>query len=547
MRRFVDTPIWMRLTGAIWVMSLLAWGGMIAWESSVNHDIVTDQAQDFAYSINEMTLAGLTGMMITGTMDQRDVFLDQIKHLSLVDDLKVIRGEAVMKLYGPGDVAAAPPDEVERRVLESREPYMQTERGEQGEYLRVVIPARASKNYLGKDCISCHMVGEGVPLGAVSMRISLGHVNEAVARFRNESVLFAIAASLPMIGFVYFFIRRFVTRPLAQLTEGLSEIAQGGGDLTRRLDAGHRDEIGLAASTFNRMLGTFSGLVCQVGDSAAAVSGQARDLAKGASLIAESSRSQADRSAQAARAVEDLSDKTASIADNTGSVRARAHESLARSQAGQASLGQLIDEMGQAREAVRDMADSMKAFVGSTEAINTMTKTVREIAGQTNLLALNAAIEAARAGDQGRGFAVVADEVRKLAEKSARSAEQIDGITQEIGQLSSSAQEAITRGLGYLESSQGVADQVVGILGASNEMVVEVGGNLDLISAAVEEQRGGSAAVTESIDAIAEMARENDLAIDRTVDAAREMERLAAQLQASVARFKVSRSEPGTK
>ena len=52
--------------------------------------------------------------------------------------------------------------------------------------------------------------------------------------------------------------------------------------------------------------------------------------------------------------------------------------------------------------------------------------------------------------------------------------------------------------------------------------------------------------MTESIDAIAEMARENDLAIDRTVDAAREMERLAAQLQASVARFKVSRSEPGT-
>ena len=545
MRYFADTPIWMRLTGAIWFMSLLAWGGMIAWESSVNHAIVTEQAQDFAYSINEMTLAGLTGMMITGTMDQRDVFLDQIKHLSLVDDLKVIRGEAVTKLYGPGDAAAAPPDDVERRVLESREPYMRAEKSEQGEYLRVVIPALASKNYLGKDCISCHATGEGVPLGAVSMRISLGHVNEAVARFRNESVLFAIVASLPMIGFVYFFIRRFVTRPLAQLTESLSEIAQGA--LTRRLDAGNRDEIGLAANTFNRMLGTFSGLVCQVGDSASAVSGQARDLAKGASLIAESSRSQADRSARAARAVEDLSDKTASIADNTGTVRARAHESLTRSQAGQTSLGQLIDEMGQARDAVRDMADSMKAFVGSTEAINTMTKAVREIAGQTNLLALNAAIEAARAGDQGRGFAVVADEVRKLAEKSARSAEQIDGITRDIGQLSSSAQEAITRGLGYLESSQGVADQVAGILGASNEVVVEVGGNLDLISAAVEEQRGGSAAVTDSIDAIAEMARENDLAIDRAVEAAHEMERLAAELQASVARFKVSRPDPEMK
>ncbi|MDV7392840.1 hypothetical protein RZS08_15835, partial [Arthrospira platensis SPKY1] len=89
MRRLADTPIWLRLTLVIWLMLVVAWGGMIAWETRVNRNMAIEQAKDFAGSINEMTMAGLTGMMITGTVGQRDVFLDQIKELSVVRDLKV--------------------------------------------------------------------------------------------------------------------------------------------------------------------------------------------------------------------------------------------------------------------------------------------------------------------------------------------------------------------------------------------------------------------------------------------------------------------------
>ncbi|MDR3086486.1 MAG: methyl-accepting chemotaxis protein, partial [Azoarcus sp.] len=287
------------------------------------------------------------------------------------------------------------------------------------------------------------------------------------------------------------------------------------------------------------MLGTIAGLVRQVGESATVVTAHARSLLGGATEIAESSRRQKDRSVQAAQAVEELNDKILSIADNTGSVRARSHESLVRSQAGQVSLNQLISEMGQVQEVVEHMADSMEAFVQSTHAINNMTKEVREIAEQTNLLALNAAIEAARAGEQGRGFAVVADEVRKLAEKSAKSAGQIDGMTREIGQRSNLVQDAVQGSLNHLASSRDAANQVSTVLNSANELVVNVGGGLDLIATTTDEQRSASASVTGSIEAIANMARENDVAIERTVEAAREMEEFAGQLQASVSRFKV--------
>ena len=109
-RRIASMPIWLRLTGVIWLMMVLAFGSMIVWETRVNHDTAIDQARDFAGAVNEMTMAGLTGMMITGTVAQRDVFLDQIKELSVVRDLEVIRGEAVTKVFGDGGVPAAPVD-----------------------------------------------------------------------------------------------------------------------------------------------------------------------------------------------------------------------------------------------------------------------------------------------------------------------------------------------------------------------------------------------------------------------------------------------------
>jgi len=536
MRRLADTPIWVRLTGAIWLMLVVAWGSMIAWETRVNRDIAIEQAKDFASTVNEMTMAGLTGMMITGTVAQRDVFLDQIKELSAVRDLKVIRGEEVSKLFGPGAAGEVALDAVEREVMAGGARVM---RVDDDGHLRVVIPALAARNYLGKDCVMCHQVAEGTPLGAVSMRISLDQVNSAVNDFRNKSILFAVLVSIPLLGFVYLFIRRFVSRPLAHLGDSLGEIAQGGGDLTRRLEISGDDEIGRTAASFNRMLATIAELVRQVGSSASAVTASARSLATGAAKLAESSHRQNDSSVEAAAAVDALTNNIAHIAGSTEEVRERSRDSLTRSREGQQTLAQLIGEVGQVEEAVKHMADAAGAFVQSTSSITDMTREVREIAEQTNLLALNAAIEAARAGEQGRGFAVVADEVRKLAEKSARSAGEIDAITQDITRQSASVQESIARGLEHLASSRQAADTVSEVFDAANTSVGEVGEGLDRIAGATGEQRRSSEKVTGSIDEIAHMASDNNRAIEQTVDAAQELEQLAASLQESVSRFRV--------
>lgn len=252
--------IWYCLTAAIWLVLVVVWTGMIAWESAVNRETAIRQAQDFAGSIHEMTMAGLTGMMITGTVDQREVFLDQIKQLSIIKDLHVARSDAVVKTFGPDTKSTRKLDVIEQQVMSSGQAQMRTESTGGSSFLHVVTPTKAAKNYLGKDCLTCHQVPEGTVLGVVSMKVSLDSVESEVASFRIKISAAAAGVSLLLLIVIWLLTRHFVTAPLEQLTGGLADIARGEGDLTRRLPVKGQDEIGQASAIFNEMMENFSKL-----------------------------------------------------------------------------------------------------------------------------------------------------------------------------------------------------------------------------------------------------------------------------------------------
>jgi methyl-accepting chemotaxis protein len=538
MLRFSDMKIWVRLTAAIWIVLIIAWVGVIFWESSENRQTAIDQARAFSLSMHEATLAGLTGMMITGTVGQREVFLDQIKQLSIIRDLKVIRGDAVIKIFGPGNAAETKTDEIEQQVLKTGQEYSDVQSDDKGEYLRVVRPALASTNYLGKNCIMCHQVPEKTVLGIVSMKISLDHVEEALSAQRIKSLLAALTVSLFMLGIIWFFVRNVVTVPLEKMVAGLRDIASGEGDLTRRLEVKGKDEVGEASSVFNDMMCKFSELVRHVGDSAGRVSSAAHGLTVSANTVSDGSHRQDEMSTAAAGAVESVVSSISDIAHSTERVHEQSRESERRSAEGNQSLSKLIGEVSMVESTVKQIAESVTQFVTSTAAITNMTREVKDIADQTNLLALNAAIEAARAGEQGRGFAVVADEVRKLAEKSSASASEIDTITRSLTQQSDAVAHAIENGLAHIASSQKSVETVAEVLAAASSSVTDVGHGLDTIAAATEEQRRVFTDVAHNIESIAAMARENSTAVEQTSASARQLEELANNLQSAVGRFK---------
>lgn len=536
LQRINDLKIWVRLVAAIWLMLALAWTVMISWAYVEQKEMAAAQAVDFANSVHQMTLAGLTGMMFTGTVAQRAVFLDQIRSSSNLSELRVVRGPAVIKQFGPGHSDEGNPDDVEQTVIASGKPFFQV--SADGQSLRAVIPAKASHNYLGKNCLMCHQVQEGTTMGVVSMRISLARVSRTVQDFTRKIVLVAVGITIPLLLFIYLFIRRVVTRPLREMTHGLQDIAEGDGDLTRRLAVRSRDEIGLACGAFNEVMSKFNGLVRHVSVSAAQVAAASRQLAEHSLQVAEGSHRQQEKSTQVAGAVECMAGSVEKVTFSAEEVKELSRDSLTRSREGNISLSVLVAELDSVETAVGEIATSVDQFMRSTEAITAMTRQVKDIAEQTNLLALNAAIEAARAGEQGRGFAVVADEVRKLAEKSAHSASEIDEVTQSITRQSQQVSDCIDEGTRHLHSSQDSLENVAVVLAEASNAVGKVNEGLNSITVATGEQSAIAADVTQHMAAIGAMIAENTRSME---DAAKETQNLgvlAESLQECVSRFK---------
>jgi diguanylate cyclase (GGDEF)-like protein/PAS domain S-box-containing protein len=256
--------IWVRLVVAILLSVVVSGIGLIFWATLEQQRISQVQARDFANSVHQMTMAGLTGMMFTGTVYQRHVFLDQIKAMDQIKSLNVVRSDAVVVQFGRGFDREKASDPAELRVLQDGVPFFEILSDASGDdYLRAIIPAVAQENYLGKNCLACHTVGSGTVLGAVTMEISLAKSTQSIRMFARNAILAGMAVCVPLALFIWFFISRMVSTPLAKMTEGLNQIVDGDIDEKSGLPVHRLDEVGIATVSFNKVLAKATELLKQ--------------------------------------------------------------------------------------------------------------------------------------------------------------------------------------------------------------------------------------------------------------------------------------------
>jgi len=354
----------------------------------------------------------------------------------------------------------------------------------------------------------------------------------------SNSAIALILIGMTLCGALGFSIIRGVNRSVNEL-RGVMVKMSADGDLNARAKVYGQDEIGQAATAFNGLIDGFAGIISQVLANAGAVSSTATQLSASSTQIAQGSQTQSEAAASTAAAVEEITVSINSVAANTEDVRKLSERSLQQTQQGNQSVTAMIGEISRVQEAVNQIAGSVKEFVDSTHAIAGMTRQVKEIADQTNLLALNAAIEAARAGEQGRGFAVVADEVRKLAEKSAKSASEIDQVTNSLNQKSTHVEATVQAGLHSLQATQEQIARVSTVLTEAGEAVTKSSHGVNDIAASVGEQSLASTEIARHVEQIAQMSEENHAAVESNTRDIVRLEQLARELQGAVSRFKV--------
>ncbi|MDP3848134.1 MAG: methyl-accepting chemotaxis protein [Pseudomonas sp.] len=331
------------------------------------------------------------------------------------------------------------------------------------------------------------------------------HIMQAMqdaARAANATVISVsqlfwglVLAAILFGGLLAYGVGSALVRALGQINRMLQDMAQGEGDLTKRLPVHGKDDLGRLALSFNTFVEKIRRTVASVAQASHTLESAAQVLQLNAKAAAADVEQQRHESAQIAVAMSQVAASAAQVADTAQlaaklslDARQSADLGLSRVQSNNASMLSLTEK-------VNKLAGVIESLRSDSSRIDSVLEVIRSIAEQTNLLALNAAIEAARAGDQGRGFAVVADEVRSLAQRTQHSTKEIHQIIQALQQRTLAAIEMMADSQTAVSHASASTEQTSESLQAITSAVDAIDSNIQSMARAASEQARVATAV----------------------------------------------------
>ncbi len=342
-------------------------------------------------------------------------------------------------------------------------------------------------------------------------------VEEANASSVRWSVILSVIVAFGLAVGTGLTLSRMISRPLAATVDLMRDIAEGEGDLTKRLAVNTRDELGELARCFNTFVDKLSGIIGNVRLTVAHVTGASQQVSAASNQLASGTQQQAASLEETAASLEEI---TATVKQNAENAR----------QASQLAGGSR-DAAERGGQVVSAAVDSMQEITQSSKKIADIITVIDEIAFQTNLLALNAAVEAARAGEQGRGFAVVAAEVRNLAQRSAGAAKEIKTLIQD-------SVRKVDEGSDLVNKSGKTLDDIVQSAKRVADIVAE-------IAAACQEQSSGIDQVNRAVAQMDRVTQDNAAQTEELSSTSQILASQAQEMLTLVSRFTLSDQSSG--